>query len=64
MVTGSGARPLRGPAARSPPTSAAAPKFDQAIARFSAAYADQNELDYQRLTEAVDGGEVTAVTGV
>ena len=27
--------------------------FDEAIARFSAAYADQNELDHQRLAEAV-----------
>ena len=35
-------------------------KFDQAIARFSAAYADQNELDYQRLADAVAAGEVAA----
>ena len=39
-------------------------KFDQAIARFSTAYADQNELDYQRLTDAVAAGEVAAETGV
>ena len=39
-------------------------RFDDAIARFSTAYADQNERDHQRLTEAVEGGEVTAVTGV
>lgn len=34
--------------------------FDEAIARFSAAYADQNELDYERLIEAVHAGEVPA----
>ena len=38
--------------------------FDRAIARFSAAYADQNELDHQRLADAVAGGEVAALHGV
>ncbi len=38
--------------------------FDDAIARFSAAYADQNELDYQRLAVAVAAGEVPAETGI
>ena len=38
--------------------------FDKAIARFSSAYADQNELDYARLAEAVAGGEVEAELGV
>jgi uncharacterized protein (DUF2252 family) len=38
--------------------------FDDALARFSAAYADQNELDHQRLAEAVRAGEVTAEFGV
>jgi uncharacterized protein (DUF2252 family) len=38
--------------------------FDRAIARFSAAYADQNELDHERLAEAVAAGEVAAETGV
>ena len=37
--------------------------FDQAIARFSNAYADQNELDYTRLAEAVAAGEITAESG-
>ena len=37
--------------------------FDTAIARFSAAYADQNELDHQRLAEAVAAGEVPVETG-
>jgi uncharacterized protein (DUF2252 family) len=34
--------------------------FDRAIARFSAAYADQNELDHQRLVDAVEQGEILA----
>jgi uncharacterized protein (DUF2252 family) len=38
--------------------------FDEAIARFSAAYADQNELDHHRLAVAVADGEVPAETGV
>jgi uncharacterized protein (DUF2252 family) len=38
--------------------------FDQAIGRFSAAYADQNELDHQRLADAVAAGEVIAESGV
>ncbi len=38
--------------------------FDRAIARFSAAYADQNELDHARLAEAVAAGEVRAIHGV
>jgi uncharacterized protein (DUF2252 family) len=40
------------------------PKFDRAIARFSAAYADQNELDHQRLADAVAAGEVPAMQGI
>ncbi|HTT29354.1 MAG TPA: DUF2252 domain-containing protein [Solirubrobacteraceae bacterium] len=42
----------------------AGPRFDEAMARFSATYADQNDLDYQRLVEAVRTGEVSAVLGV
>jgi uncharacterized protein (DUF2252 family) len=38
--------------------------FDRAIAEFSAAYADQNERDYQAFTEAVNSGRLTAQTGV
>ena len=38
--------------------------FDKAIARFSAAYADQNERDYQRLADAVASGEIDAQLGV
>jgi uncharacterized protein (DUF2252 family) len=34
--------------------------FDRAIARFSSSYADQNELDYRRLADAVAAGEVVA----
>jgi len=32
--------------------------FDQALVRFAEAYADQNEKDYGRLTEAAAGGEI------
>ncbi len=38
--------------------------FDKAIARFSAAYADQNELDHQRLGDAVSAGDVAVESGV
>jgi uncharacterized protein (DUF2252 family) len=38
--------------------------FDRAIARFSTAYADNNERDHQRLAEAVAAGEVAAEPGV
>jgi hypothetical protein len=38
--------------------------FDKAIARFSAAYADQNEHDHERLADAVVTGEIAAETGV
>jgi hypothetical protein len=40
------------------------PSFDRALARFATAYADQNELDYQRLVEAVATGEICATTGI
>jgi uncharacterized protein (DUF2252 family) len=38
--------------------------FDQAIADFSAAYADQNERDYDAFTAAVNSGRLTAQTGL
>ncbi|TQN46437.1 uncharacterized protein (DUF2252 family) [Humibacillus xanthopallidus] len=38
--------------------------FDNAIADFSATYADQNELDYQALVDAVASGRVEAQTGL
>jgi uncharacterized protein (DUF2252 family) len=34
--------------------------FDQAIAQFAIAYADQNERDYSKLSEAVKEGRITA----
>ncbi len=37
--------------------------FDRAIADFSAAYAEQNERDYQEFASAVRSGRVMAVTG-
>jgi uncharacterized protein (DUF2252 family) len=38
--------------------------FDRAIVRFATAYAAQNELDHQRLADAVAAGEVIAESGV
>ena len=38
--------------------------FDRAVARFSAAYADQNERDYEALLAAVRSGRVTAQAGL
>ena len=38
--------------------------FDQAIADFAEAYADQNERDYQALVDAVKSGRITAQTGL
>ncbi len=38
--------------------------FDRAIARFAAAYADQNELDHKRLIDAVANGVVLAQRGI
>ena len=38
--------------------------FDKAIADFSAAYADQNERDYQTLRDAVQSGRIAAQTGL
>jgi uncharacterized protein (DUF2252 family) len=38
--------------------------FDRAIAEFSAAYADQNEADYQVLMEAEAAGELTVASGL
>ena len=38
--------------------------FDQAMTRFAVAYADQNELDYQRLVQAAADGRVPVLAGV
>ena len=38
--------------------------FDQAITRFAAAYADQNERDYDALRAAVASGRITAEQGL
>jgi uncharacterized protein (DUF2252 family) len=38
--------------------------FDRAITEFAAAYADQNERDYEALTKAADSGRVHAERGV
>jgi uncharacterized protein (DUF2252 family) len=39
-------------------------RFDQAIARFARAYAEQNDLDYRALVEAIGHGRVQARTGI
>ena len=36
--------------------------FDRAIARFAAAYADQNERDYEAFADAVKTGRIEAET--
>ncbi len=38
--------------------------FDQALADFSSAYAEQNQRDYQALEDAVKSGRIKAKTGV
>ncbi len=38
--------------------------FDQAIAEFAASYADQNQQDYDRLTQAADSGQIPVERGV
>jgi uncharacterized protein (DUF2252 family) len=38
--------------------------FDDAIARFSKAYAEQNERDYERFVKAATSGRIPAVEGV
>jgi hypothetical protein len=38
--------------------------FDEAIADFAEAYADQNERDYEELIAAVDAGEIAVERGV
>ena len=38
--------------------------FDQAVAAFAEAYADQNERDYAALAAAVKSGRIVAVTGL
>ena len=37
--------------------------FDQAIADFSASYADQNERDYEAVVRAVESGRLEAQSG-
>jgi uncharacterized protein DUF2252 len=38
--------------------------FDRAVTKFAAAYADQNERDYQSLVDAVASGRITADRGL
>jgi len=38
--------------------------FEEALADFAVAYADQNESDHARLVEAISSGRLQAVTGL
>jgi uncharacterized protein (DUF2252 family) len=38
--------------------------FDRAIGEFASSYADQNELDYRRLVDAVSAGRLEAIVGL
>jgi hypothetical protein len=38
--------------------------FENAIADFAEAYADQNEIDYERLISAIDAGKIKVEKGV
>jgi uncharacterized protein (DUF2252 family) len=38
--------------------------FDRAIGEFAISYADQNELDYRRLVDAVSSGRLEAIVGL
>jgi uncharacterized protein (DUF2252 family) len=40
------------------------PAFDVALWEFAQAYADQNEYDYQALTDAIRSGQIVAETGL
>jgi hypothetical protein len=40
------------------------PAFDVALGEFAQAYADQNEDDYQALTDAIRSGRVVAEIGL
>ena len=55
-----------GPAtrSRSPSTWARSDAFDRSITDFSERYADQNERDYRRSSEAVRSGRLEALEGV
>ena len=50
--------PVRVTGSRSQAISAAATQFDKAIARFAAAYADQNQRDYDALLAAGRDGRI------
>ncbi len=63
LVAGPGPRPLGRPA-RDRRIPRRRREVRRGVARFSVAYADQNELDYLRLAEAVAAGEVHAELGV
>ncbi len=42
----------------------ASDRFDKAMCRFAATYADQNERDFAALTRAIASGQVDAMSGL
>ena len=59
-----GRTPVPGTASPSPPTWVARTFSTGPSRRFAAAYADQNERDYQALVDAVKSGRITAEQGL
>ena len=59
-----GPTPAPATASPSPPTSAPRMCSTGPIAQFAAAYADQNERDYQALADAAASGRITAEHGL
>ena len=56
--------PDRATRSPSPNTSATMTRFDNAIADFSARYADQNQRDYDTFVKAIADGRIQAATGI
>ena len=59
-----GRTPAGATGSRSPSYLGQGDTFDRAIAEFSAAYADQNERDYEAFANAVESGRLEALTGL
>ena len=54
----------RGTGSRSPSTSGKSDTFDESLASFAAAYADQNERDYEAFRQAAADGRIEVVEGL
>ena len=55
---------VRATASRSPRTSGKSDTFEESIADFAEAYADQNDADYAAFTRAIESGRLEAVQGL